>query len=215
MINATILEGYKTKTKKQYSLTFKKKIIKLKTTMFFITFFCSWCILNTLFYIFFIKESFQSIEDQEEEAKLKEKEKEKEKKTEVKYEDKYWDKFNNLKNSICPMDQLSQRFIMDYTPNGNVIMKYNPMRETFEYYSDKTMTFAFLETVARRYVITFECPYLYIIPTTTVTKTNNKIMTKNRYTHLGKFNNCQLLQPIPTHSQLKYRKFKKQNELSF
>jgi ribosomal protein S24E len=61
-------------------------------------------------------------------------------------------KYKKLENSI----------IMEYTPLGNVIMYYNVNNESFEYYSDKSIPFAVLETVARRYVIVYGCKELYV-----------------------------------------------------
>ncbi len=53
-------------------------------------------------------------------------------------------------------------FIMEKTPLGNVLMFYNHSRLTFDYYSDLTIPYRFLETVARKYVLTFNYRPLYI-----------------------------------------------------
>ena len=48
------------------------------------------------------------------------------------------------------------------TPNGDVIMFYDYENEAFHYYSDsKTHTFKALETVARKYVLNYDCKALY------------------------------------------------------
>lgn len=60
------------------------------------------------------------------------------------------------------LDKLINNFVMDTTPFGNVIMLYNNKKEAFEYYSDNTIPYRFLETVARKYVITYFCRPLYI-----------------------------------------------------
>jgi len=53
-------------------------------------------------------------------------------------------------------------FVLEYTPLGNVYMRYNSEKETFEYFSDSTLPYRYLETVARKYVITFFCKPIYI-----------------------------------------------------
>jgi len=58
--------------------------------------------------------------------------------------------------------RLNTCFVMDMTPIGNVVMYYNTEKETFEYYSDHTVPYRFLETVCRKYVMTYKCKELYI-----------------------------------------------------
>ena len=53
-------------------------------------------------------------------------------------------------------------YIIENTPLGNVAMNFNVEKGSFEYYSDKNIPYRFLETVARKYVITFHCKPLYI-----------------------------------------------------
>jgi hypothetical protein len=53
-------------------------------------------------------------------------------------------------------------FVIDKTPLGNVLMFYNHDKLAFEYYSDVTIPYRFLETVARKYVVTFNYRPLYI-----------------------------------------------------
>jgi hypothetical protein len=60
------------------------------------------------------------------------------------------------------LDNLKNSFIFEYTPLGNVAMCYNNDKESFEYYSDHVIPYRFLETVSRKYVITFHCKFLYV-----------------------------------------------------
>ena len=60
------------------------------------------------------------------------------------------------------LDGLVNNFIMEKTPSGNVIMYYNNKRGSFEFYSDNTIPYRYLETVSRKYVKTFNCRYLYV-----------------------------------------------------
>ena len=59
------------------------------------------------------------------------------------------------------LDGLKNNFIMEKTPLGNVIMYWNNSRESFEYYSDNTIPYRYLETVGRKYVKTFNCRQIY------------------------------------------------------
>ena len=50
---------------------------------------------------------------------------------------------------------------MEYTPLGNVLMFYNNKKGSFEYYSDNTIPYRYLETVARKYVKIHNCRVIY------------------------------------------------------
>jgi len=86
------------------------------------------------------------------------------------YEKKYLQEYKNLvKNTenATNEEELKKRnfknsFLMEKTPLGNVALYYNQDRECFEYYSDNTIPYRYLETVGRKYVITFDCIDLYI-----------------------------------------------------
>ena len=60
------------------------------------------------------------------------------------------------------LDGLKNNFIIEKTPLGNVIMYWNNTRESFEYYSDNTIPYRYLETVGRKYVKTFNCRKIYV-----------------------------------------------------
>jgi len=60
------------------------------------------------------------------------------------------------------LDKLNKSFIMENTPLGNVIMTYNNKKEVFDYYSDNTIPYRYLEPVLRKYVIKNNCRPLYI-----------------------------------------------------
>lgn len=60
------------------------------------------------------------------------------------------------------LDGLKNSFIMEKTPLGNVIMYWNNSRESFEFYSDNTIPYRYLETVGRKYVKTFNCRQIYV-----------------------------------------------------
>ena len=59
------------------------------------------------------------------------------------------------------LDKLKNSFIMEKTPLGNVLMLYNNKRGSFEFYSDSTIPYRYLEPVSRKYVKTFGCRPIY------------------------------------------------------
>jgi hypothetical protein len=60
------------------------------------------------------------------------------------------------------LNKLKDCFIMEKTPLGNVLMFYNHKREAFEFYSDNTIPYRYLEPVGRKYVKTFNCRPIFV-----------------------------------------------------
>ena len=60
------------------------------------------------------------------------------------------------------LEMLAKSSIIEYTPAGNVLMYYNHKNGAFEYYSDATIPYRYLETVCRKYAIRNQCRPLYI-----------------------------------------------------
>ena len=60
------------------------------------------------------------------------------------------------------LQKCMDNYILEFTPLGNVYMRYNVSKDAFEYYSDSTLPYRYLETVARKYVITYWCKPIYI-----------------------------------------------------
>ena len=103
---------------------------------------------------------------------VKDKEEEEEEEEEDENENKEWKVFFSEEESIEKatnyvinerLDKLINNIIIETTPLGNVIMMYNNKKEVFEYYCDNTVPYRFLETVARKYVLTYFCRPLYIV----------------------------------------------------
>lgn len=108
----------------------------------------------------------------------------------VSYQEKYKDKFQLLKN-ILPTSL--NNILIEQTPIGNVIMFYNSEKSRFEFYADKTIPFRFLETVARKYVITFKCKHIY------VEQTKGKDKKTNQFLYHGKIANYSFLKRVENH----------------
>ena len=50
------------------------------------------------------------------------------------------------------LDKLENSYVIESTPLGNVLMKYDKNKESFKYYSDNSIPYRYLEVVARKYV---------------------------------------------------------------
>lgn len=79
-----------------------------------------------------------------------------------KYEDKYIDEQRRADDCVVASDKLINNYVIENTPVGNVIMRYNHNLFGFEYYCDNAVPYTILEVVCRKYVITFKCKQLYI-----------------------------------------------------
>ena len=60
------------------------------------------------------------------------------------------------------LEQLASCVLIETTPAGNVIMVYNAKRQLFEYYSDCTIPYRYLDTACRKYAAIFGCKPLYV-----------------------------------------------------
>ena len=79
----------------------------------------------------------------------------------IRYEDKYPIDLMN-KTLKKETDVAKNTMLLENTPDGNVLMRYNLDREGFEYWCDyKSIKYDYLETVARKFVITNFCVDLY------------------------------------------------------
>lgn len=59
-------------------------------------------------------------------------------------------------------DKLKNNYVIEKTPQGNVLMLYDKDRESFKYYSDSTIPYRYLEVVGRKYVKLFNCRPLFV-----------------------------------------------------
>lgn len=76
------------------------------------------------------------------------------------------------------LEKLKKCFVIEKTPLGNVAMYYNVDRESFEYFSDNTIPYRFLEVIGRKYAITFYCRPLYIVMEEELKKYEKKLEEK-------------------------------------
>ena len=86
----------------------------------------------------------------------------------VPYETKYLDKFRSMGDVDVDVDvdvdeeSLKYTTVVEYTPYGNVAMRYDSKKETFVYYSDHTIPYRFLEVVAQKFAIHMNCKKLVV-----------------------------------------------------
>lgn len=83
---------------------------------------------------------------------------------EEKEEDKEppYESFYSLSTAALPETQenLEKKVVQDETPEGRVIMRLQD--GLFEYWADKSKAYKYLETVARKYVIVYDCRDQYV-----------------------------------------------------
>ena len=60
------------------------------------------------------------------------------------------------------LDRLENSYIMESTPLGNVLMKYDKNKESFKYYSDNSIPYRYLEVVARKFVKQFNFRPIFV-----------------------------------------------------
>tara|TARA_A100001011_G_C14278979_1_gene830624 strand:+ start:34 stop:645 length:612 start_codon:yes stop_codon:yes gene_type:complete len=59
-------------------------------------------------------------------------------------------------------ENIKKGIVEEETPDGLVILNYNNEIERFEYWSDKIIRYKYLEVVARKYVIIYDCKDKYV-----------------------------------------------------
>lgn len=53
-------------------------------------------------------------------------------------------------------------YVVDYTPLGIVYMRYNHIKKSFEYFSNKSIPYRYLEPMGRKYVYTYWCKPIFV-----------------------------------------------------
>ncbi|MDA9072364.1 hypothetical protein N9K75_00660 [bacterium] len=82
------------------------------------------------------------------------------------YENKYYDRFEQLECEDLEEDTvkgMKNNTLYEMTPKGKVIMYYDFEKESFVYYCDtKDIPYLYLETVARKYALTYDCKKIVV-----------------------------------------------------
>ena len=60
------------------------------------------------------------------------------------------------------LTSLMNNYVCEHTPLGNVFMRYNNEKCSFEYFSNSTIPYRYLEPIGRKYVMTYHCKPLFV-----------------------------------------------------
>ena len=60
------------------------------------------------------------------------------------------------------LDGFINNYVIDMTPLGNIYMRYNNSKKSFEYFSNNTIPYRYLEPVGRKYVMMYFCKPLFV-----------------------------------------------------
>ena len=79
----------------------------------------------------------------------------------------YLDEFNELHSRELPDDYLNSlgsKYIKQKTPKGDVLMTYNNLNSSFDYYCKRSnsIDFMYLDVVSRIYVVKYNCKVIYV-----------------------------------------------------
>jgi len=78
------------------------------------------------------------------------------------------------------LDNLKNCIVMEKTPVGNAIMFYNNSKSSFEYYSDSTLPYRYLEVVARKYILTYKCKQIFVDMEEEIKEAEKKLEEKKK-----------------------------------
>jgi hypothetical protein len=78
------------------------------------------------------------------------------------------------------LDNLKNCIVMEKTPLGNAIMFYNNSKSSFEYYSDSTLPYRYLEVVARKYILTYKCKQVFVNMEEEIKEAEKKLEEKKK-----------------------------------
>ena len=126
-------------------------------------------------------------------------------------------------------ENIKNEQVEEMTPDGKVMMKYNKEENLFLYWSNKPIMYRYLETMARKYVILYDCKDIYVNmykellkslnenetmikgPYVQFKSSSNRIKTKifrertNHYKYMGKWEIKKTILPFKNINFLEYK----------
>ena len=141
--------------------------------------------LSTLIVSYLMPNDDSKLDEEDEEDEDEDEDEDEE--DDVNYEYKYSEFFEELNekehSALTVEDKINMKknVIAESTPNGNVVMSYHfnekdPELSAFQYYcNDRSIPYKYLDTVARKFAITYNCPELYLYLKTELMKGVDKI----------------------------------------
>jgi hypothetical protein len=105
---------------------------------------------------------------------------------------------NMIENKL---NQFINNYIIEYTPVGNIIMRFNNDKKSFEYYSNNSVPYRYLEPIGRKYVLTYRCKNIFIDMDEEVEKVNKLNELKKNEKNNGTNKNNKSFGKIQTFKQ--------------
>ena len=117
-----------------------------------------------------------------------------------------------LKSRECiiqkKLDKCMNLYVLECTPLGNVCMRYNNDKKSFEYFSNNSIPYRYLESVGRKYVTTYWCKPIFVNIEEEIKKAEEKNKEEKEKEDKNKKNN-----PRKIFAQLKsYKETQKNNK---
>ncbi len=78
------------------------------------------------------------------------------------------------------LDKFMDNYILEHTPLGNIFMRYNNDKKSFEYFSNNSIPYRYLEPVGRKYVMTYWCKPIFFDIEEELKKAEEKYDEKKR-----------------------------------
>ena len=111
-------------------------------------------------------------------------------------------------------ENLARKHVQEVTPEGLVTMTYDVPSSSFLYWSDKKIQYRYLEVVARKYVILYNCREVYVNMFRELLKTVHQRKKLKERSNVYKYKGTKYEEEKPcTHRQISYLDYKK-NTLS-
>lgn len=106
------------------------------------------------------------------------------------------------------LDKCMNTYVVECTPLGNVCMRYNNDKKSFEYFSNNSIPYRYLESVGRKYVTTYWCKPIFVNIEEEIKKAEEKNKEEKEKEDKNKKNN-----PRKMFAQLKsYKETPKNNK---
>ena len=106
------------------------------------------------------------------------------------------------------LDKCINAYVVECTPLGNICMRYNNDKKSFEYFSNNSIPYRYLESVGRKYVTTYWCKPIFVNIEEEIKKAEEKNKEEKEKEDKNKKNN-----PRKMFAQLKsYKETPKNNK---
>ena len=125
----------------------------------------------------------------------------------------YENSYNLSSTATETPENLKRRQVQEVTPEGLVTLTYDTDSSAFFYWSEKVVAYKYLEVVARKYVIVYDCRDIYINMFRELLKTFQKkrrMVNERGNTYKYKGKSCEE-EVKPVYKPITYLDYKKNN----